>query len=65
MEVRLTALHTDFPVPPGRFLALISVRRWVNLRVAVQLEGMYQLNNPLTSSQIKYTTFESAAKCFS
>jgi hypothetical protein len=44
---------TARPLPPGRFLVLISVRGWVDLRVIVQLEGLGHLKNPVTSSGIE------------
>jgi hypothetical protein len=37
------------PLPPGRFLVLISVRGWVDPRATVQLEELGQLKNPMTS----------------
>jgi hypothetical protein len=43
MAVRLSALSTGSPLPPGKFLVLISVRGWVDLRVIVRLEGLGQL----------------------
>jgi hypothetical protein len=43
MVVRLSALCTGHPLPPGRFLVLISVRGWVNSRSTVRLEGLGKL----------------------
>jgi hypothetical protein len=53
MVVRLSALHAGRPLPPGRFLVLISVRGWVNPRAIVQLEVLGQLKNPMTSLGIR------------
>jgi hypothetical protein len=44
-------------LPPGRFLVLISVRGWLDLRAIVQLEGLGQLKNTVISSGIKLATF--------
>jgi hypothetical protein len=49
MTTRLLALSSGHFLPPGRFLALISVRGWVDLRAIVQLEGLDQVKNPITS----------------
>jgi hypothetical protein len=58
MAVRLSAFpRAGCALPPGRFLALISVRHWVKPRTIVQLEELCQLKNPMTSLGIKPTTF--------
>jgi hypothetical protein len=49
MAVRLSALRTSRPSPPGRFLVLIFVRGWVDPRDIVLLEGLVQLKNSMTS----------------
>jgi hypothetical protein len=43
MAVRLSALHAGRPLPPGRFLVLISVRVWVDPRAIVRLEELGEL----------------------
>jgi hypothetical protein len=41
----LSALRAGRPLPPGRFLVLISVR--VDPRAIVRPEGLGQLKNPM------------------
>jgi hypothetical protein len=43
MAVMLSALRADRPLPPGRFLVLISVSSSVDPRTIVRLEGLGQL----------------------
>jgi hypothetical protein len=57
MAVWLSALRAGRPLPPERFLVLISVRGWVDPRVTVRLEGLGQLKNPIISSGIEPTTY--------
>jgi hypothetical protein len=57
MAVRLSALISGRPLPPGRFLVLISVKGRVDPRAIVRVEGIGQLRNPNTSSRIEPTTF--------
>jgi hypothetical protein len=50
MAVRLSALRAGRPLPPGRFLALISVRGCVNPRAIVRLEGLGHMKNSMAST---------------
>jgi hypothetical protein len=43
MVVRLSALCAGRPLPPGRFLVLIFVRGWVDLKSIMRLEGLGKL----------------------
>jgi hypothetical protein len=63
MAVRLSALRTGRPLPPGRFLVLISVRGWINSRAVVRLEGLGHLKNPITSSGVEPATFRLVTYC--
>jgi hypothetical protein len=47
--------------PPGRFLALISVRGWVDPGSIVLLEGLGQLKTRMTSSGIETVNFQLVA----
>jgi hypothetical protein len=57
MAVRLSALRAGRPLPPGKFLILISLRGLVDHRAIVLLEGLGQLKNPMTSLGIESATF--------
>jgi hypothetical protein len=46
---------------PGIFLVPISVKAESNHRAVVQLEGLGQLKNPMTSSGIEPVTFQLVA----
>jgi hypothetical protein len=63
MAVRLSALRTGHPLPPGRSLVLISVRGWADPRAIVPLEGLDQLKNPMASSRIEPPTFRLVLEC--
>jgi hypothetical protein len=63
MAVRLSALRTGCPLTPGKFLVLISVRGWVDLRAKVRLEGVDQLKNAMTLSGNEPATFRLVAQC--
>jgi hypothetical protein len=47
---------------PGRILALISVRDWVDTMAIMPLEGLGQLKN-ITSPGLEPATFRLIAKC--
>jgi hypothetical protein len=57
MVVRSSALCASCPLTAIRFLVLISVKGWVHPKAIVQLEGLGQLINPMTSSGIEHVTF--------
>jgi hypothetical protein len=57
MVVRLSALRAGRPLPPGRFLILISIRGGVDPRAIMRLKGLGELKNPITSSGIEPVTF--------
>jgi hypothetical protein len=62
MAVRLSVVRTGSPLPPGRFLVLISVTGWVDPRDIVRLEGLGKLKNPVTSSGIWTATIRLVAQ---
>jgi hypothetical protein len=62
MAVKLSALNPGRPLPPGRFVVLISVRGYVDPRAIVRLEGLGQLKNPIASSGIGPATFRLVAQ---
>jgi hypothetical protein len=55
MAVRLSALLAGRPLPPGRFLILISVRGWVDSRTMVRLKelGKLKILNDLIRNQTR------------
>jgi hypothetical protein len=61
MAVRFSALCVGRPLPPGRFLALIAVRGCIYPRAIVRLEGLDQLQTPMTSSGIEPAAFRLVA----
>jgi hypothetical protein len=65
MAVRLSALRAGCLLPPGRLLAPISVRGWVDPRDMVQLEGLGQLKNTMILSGIEPATFRFVTQCLS
>jgi hypothetical protein len=63
IAVRLSALHTGRSVSPGRFLVLISIRGWIDLRAIVQLRGLGQSKHPGTLFGIEPATFRFVVEC--
>jgi hypothetical protein len=63
MAGRLSSSRAGRPFSPGRFLLFISIRGWVEPRAIVRLEGLGQLKNPMTSSEIEPATFRLVAYC--
>jgi hypothetical protein len=55
--LRWSALQAGRPLPPEKFLVLISGGGRVDPRAIVRLEGLSQLENPMTSSEIEPATF--------
>jgi hypothetical protein len=56
MAVKLSSLRAGRPLPPGRFLVLISVGGWVDPRIR-------SVGNAMTSSGIEPATFRFVACC--
>jgi hypothetical protein len=53
MVLKFSALRAGRQgLTPGRFMVLVSLRRWVGHKVIVRLQGLVQLKNPMTSSGI-------------
>jgi hypothetical protein len=55
-------LRDVHPLPPGRFLVLISVRSWVGRRTTVLLEDLRQFKNPVTLSGVELAAFRLVSK---
>jgi hypothetical protein len=62
MAVRLSALRAGRPLPPGRFLVLISVRGEVDPGAIVRPDGLGKLKNPKTLGT-ETATFLLATQC--
>jgi hypothetical protein len=63
MAVSLSALRAGLPLPPGRFLVLISVRGWVDPGAIVRLEGLGKLKKKKPSSGLHPATCRLVAWC--
>jgi hypothetical protein len=57
MAVSLSALRAGRPLPPGILLVLICIRGSIDPGAIMRLEGLGQLKNPMTSSEIEPETF--------
>jgi hypothetical protein len=57
IAMRFSAFSAGRPLPPGRFLVLISVRGWVDPRAILRLEGLGQLKSPVISSRVESAAF--------
>jgi hypothetical protein len=59
--VRFLDIFAGRPLPPERFLLLISVRDWVDPKPIERLEGLSQFKCSVTSSGIELATFRLVA----
>jgi hypothetical protein len=57
----MSVLRAVRPLTPDRFLVFISVRGSVDPRTVLRLEGLGQLENPITSTGIEPVTFRLVA----
>jgi hypothetical protein len=64
MAVRLSDLSVGRPLPPGRFLVLISIRGCINPRAIMRLERLGKLKNQMTSSEIEPATFYAVPQAY-
>jgi hypothetical protein len=55
MAVRLWALRVGRPLPPRRFLVLISLIGWIDPRAKVRLEGLGQMREGQTNIFVHYS----------
>jgi hypothetical protein len=57
MAVSLSALRAGYPLPPGSYLVLISVRDLVDPMARVRLEELGEMENVMFSPKIEPVTF--------